>query len=181
MRRSKLSILKEISPEYSLEGLMLKLKWQYLGHVMWRTNSLEKILMLAKTEGRRTRNDKGWDGWMASLTQWTWVWVNYRSWWWTRKLCALQWMGSQRIGHDWGTELNSTEVSFDCFPLFLYFLLLWLNLLTNVFHRQKAGRGHGESARTVMSCSISLRAYNQRKASHFKIRFSSKRVDRYGL
>ena len=62
------SILKEISPEYSLEGLMLKLKRHYFGHLMQRTNSLEKTLMLGKIEGRR-----GWDGWMASPTQWTWV------------------------------------------------------------------------------------------------------------
>ena len=54
-RRSNQSILKEISPEYSLEGLMLKLKLQYLGHLMWRTNSLEKTLMLGKIEGRRRR------------------------------------------------------------------------------------------------------------------------------
>ena len=67
-RRSKQSILKEISPEYSLEGLMLKLKLQYFGHVMWRTDWLEKTLMLAKTEGGRRRDDRGWDGWMASLT-----------------------------------------------------------------------------------------------------------------
>ena len=62
------SILKEISPEYSLEGLMLKLKLQYFGHLMQRDNSLEKTLMLGKIEGRRRRDDNGRDGWMASLT-----------------------------------------------------------------------------------------------------------------
>ena len=56
-------------------------------------------------------NDRGWDGWMASLTQWTWVWVNSRSWWWTRRPGVLQSMRSQRVGHDWATELNWT-VSF---------------------------------------------------------------------
>ena len=75
-RRSSQSILKEISPEYSLEGLMLKLKLQYFGHLMWRTNSLENTLMLGKTERGRRRGDGGWDGWMASLTQGTWVWVS---------------------------------------------------------------------------------------------------------
>ena len=65
-RRSNLSIRKEINPEYSLQGLMLKL------HLMGRANSLEETLMLGKIEG----NDRGWDGWMASLTQWTWVWAN---------------------------------------------------------------------------------------------------------
>ena len=105
-RRSNQSILKEISPEYSLEGLMLKLKLQYFGHLMRRTDSgLEKTLMLGKIEGRRRR---GWDGWMASLTRWTWVWASSRSWWWTGKPGVLQSMGLQRVKHDWATELNWT-------------------------------------------------------------------------
>ena len=62
---------KEISPEYSLEGLMLKLKLQYFGNLIGRTDSLEKTLMLKKTEVRRRRNNRGWDGWMASPTRWT--------------------------------------------------------------------------------------------------------------
>ena len=70
-RRSKQSILKEISPEYSLEGLMLKLKLQYSGHLMRRADSLEKTLMLGKIEGRGEGDDRGCNGWMASLTQWT--------------------------------------------------------------------------------------------------------------
>ena len=82
-RRSSQSILKEISPEYSLERLMLTLKLQYFGLLMWRTNSLEKTLMLGKMKVGGERSDRGWDGWMASLTQWTWVWVNSGSWWWT--------------------------------------------------------------------------------------------------
>ena len=68
-RKPNQSILKEISPEYSLEALMLKLKLQYFGHLMRRTNSLEKTLMLGKIEGRRREDDRGWDGWTASLTQ----------------------------------------------------------------------------------------------------------------
>ena len=73
-RKSRESILKEISPEYSLEGLMLKLKLQYFGHLMWRADSLEKTLML---EGLRAGegDGRGWDGWMA-LTQWTGVWAS---------------------------------------------------------------------------------------------------------
>ena len=70
-RRSNQSILKEISPEHSLEGLMLKLKLQYFGHLMRRTDFLEKTLTLGKIEGRRRRDDRGGDGWMALLTQWT--------------------------------------------------------------------------------------------------------------
>ena len=65
------SMLKEINPEYSLEGPMLKLKLQYFGHLMQRANLLEKTLMLGKTEGRRRRGRQKIDGWMASLMQWT--------------------------------------------------------------------------------------------------------------
>ena len=106
-RRSNQPILKEISSEYSLEVLMLKLKLQYFGHLMWRTDSFEKILMLGKIEGER-RGTTGWDGWMASQNQWTWVWVNSRSWWWTGRPSMLQSMGLQRVGHDWTTELRWT-------------------------------------------------------------------------
>ena len=104
-RRSNQSILKETNLEYSLEGLMLKLKLQYFGHLMGRTDSLEKTLMLGKIEGRR-RDNRGWDGWMASLTRWTWVWANSGSWWWVGKPGVLQSMGSQTVGHDWMTEQN---------------------------------------------------------------------------
>ena len=72
-RKSNQFILKEISPEYSLEELMLKLKLRYFGHLMWRTDSLENTLMLGKIEGRRRRGDRGWDAWKASPTQWKWV------------------------------------------------------------------------------------------------------------
>ena len=74
-KRSKQSILKEISPEYSLEGLTLKLKFQYLGHLMQRVDPLEKILMLREIEGGGKGGNGGGDGWMASPTQWTWVWA----------------------------------------------------------------------------------------------------------
>ena len=70
-RRSNQSILKEITPEYSLEGLMLKLKFQFFGHLMQRTDSLEKTLFLGEIEGRRRTDNRGWDGWMASLIRWT--------------------------------------------------------------------------------------------------------------
>ena len=77
-RRSNQFILKEISPEYSLEGLMLKLKLQYFGHLMRRTDSLEKTLLVGKIEGRRIRGLQRMSGQMASPTQWTWVWANLR-------------------------------------------------------------------------------------------------------
>ena len=103
-RRSNQSILKEINPEYSLEGLMLRLKLQFFGYLMWRADSLDKNLMLGKTEGRRRRGKRGWDGWMASLTQWTWVWASSGRWWRTRKLGVLQSMGLQRVRHNLSTE-----------------------------------------------------------------------------
>ena len=74
-RRSNQPILKEISPGCSLESLMLKLKLQYFGHLMWRTDLFEKTLILGKIEGGRRRGWHRMDCWMASLTQWTWVWV----------------------------------------------------------------------------------------------------------
>ena len=58
-------------------------------------------------------DDRGWDGWMASLTQWTWVWVNSGSWWWTGRPGVLRFMGLQRVRHDWATELN--WISMYCF------------------------------------------------------------------
>ena len=104
IKGSNQSILRKISPEYSLEGLMLKLKLQYFGHLMQRTDSLEKTLMLGKIEGRG--DDRGWDGLMASPTWWTWVWVGFGCWRWTGRPGVLQPMVLQRVGHDWATELN---------------------------------------------------------------------------
>ena len=105
-RRSNKSILKEISPGCWLVGLILKLKLQYFGYLVWRADSFEKTLILGKTEGRRRRGNRVWDGWMASLTQWMRVWVNSGSWWWTGRPGVLQFMRSQRVRHDWATELN---------------------------------------------------------------------------
>ena len=102
--RSNQSILKEINPEYLLEVLMLKQKLQYFGHVMPTADSLEKTLMLRKTEGRRRRGYRGWDGCMASLIQWTWTWANSRRWWGLGKPGMLQSVGLQSAGHDLATE-----------------------------------------------------------------------------
>ena len=79
-RRSNQSTLKEISPGCSLEAMMLKLKLQYFGHLMRTVYSLEKTLMLGGIRAGGEGDDRGWDGWMASLTRWMWVWVNSRSW-----------------------------------------------------------------------------------------------------
>ena len=109
-RRSNQSTLGEISPGCSLEGLMLKLKLQYFGHIMRRVDSLEKTLMLGGIGAGGEGDNRGWDGWMASPTQWTWVWVNSGSWRWTGRPGMLQPMGSQRVRHDWATELNWTDL-----------------------------------------------------------------------
>ena len=131
-RRSNQSILKEISPGCSLEGLMLKLKLQYFGHLMRRADSFEKTLMLGKIEGRRRRDDRGWDGWMASLTQWTWVWVDSGSWWWTGRPRVLRFMESQRLGHDWVTELSWTD-RHSWKRIFIK--LAWLKWITEKWYR----------------------------------------------
>ena len=87
----------------------VEVKLQYFSHLMWRSDSFEKTLMLGKIEGGKRGHDRGWDGWMASTTQWTWVWVDSRSSWWTGRSGMLQSMGSQWVRHDWATELNWTE------------------------------------------------------------------------
>ena len=99
-RRFNQSILKEISPEQSLEELMLKLKLQYFGHLVQRADSLEKTLMLGKIEvGRRGTTEEEIVGWHHQLN-------GHEFWWWTGRPCVLQSMGSQRVRHDWVTELN---------------------------------------------------------------------------
>ena len=106
-RRSNQSILKEISPGYSLEGLMLKLKLQYFGHLMWRADSLEKTLMLGGIGGRR-RSGRQSIRWLDGITDSMDMSLSeLQSWWWTGRPGVLQFMGSQRVGHDW---LNWTEL-----------------------------------------------------------------------
>ena len=106
-RRSSQSILKEISPEYSLEGLVLKLKLQYFGHMIQELTHWKRPWCWDRLKVEGEGDDRGWDGWMASLTRWAWVWVSSRSWWWTGKSGVLQAMGLQRVGHDWATELKT--------------------------------------------------------------------------
>ena len=103
-RRSNQSILKEINPEYSLGGLMLKLKLQYFGHLIWRTDTLEKTLMLGKIEGRRRGRQRM--RWLDGITDSMDMSLSKLQEWWTGKPGMLQSMGSQRVGHDWATELN---------------------------------------------------------------------------
>ena len=120
-RRSNQSILKEISLEFSLKGLMLKLKLQYFGHLMWRTDSLEKKKNPdAGKDWKQEEKGKTEDemvGWHHRLDG-HWVWATSGSWWWTGKPGILQSMRSQRVGHDWTTELNwnPTHSILEIFP-----------------------------------------------------------------
>ena len=105
-RRSNQSILKEISPGCSLKDWCWSwnssplVTWcEELTHLKWHW-CCERLR--AGGEG----DDRGQDGWMASPTQWTWVWVDSGSWWWIARPAVLWFMGSQRVGHDWMTELN---------------------------------------------------------------------------
>ena len=96
--------------EYSLEGLMLNLKLQYFDHLMQRAYSLEKTLMLEKIEDRRRREHRGWDGWMASLTQWTRVWGSSGRWWGTGKPDVLPSIGLKRDGYNLVNEQKNANV-----------------------------------------------------------------------
>ena len=113
-RRSKEFILKEIRPEYSLEGLMLKLKLQYCGYLMRRTDSFEETLMLGTIEGRRRRRGCQKMRWLDGTTDlMAMSLTSSKSWWWTGKPGMLQSMGSERVGHYWVTKLNNLEVYHD--------------------------------------------------------------------
>ena len=105
-RRSSQSILKEVSPRCSLEGLMLKLKCQYFGHLMRRADFLKRPWCWERLRAGGEGDNRGWDGWIASPTQWTWLWVDSGSWWWTGRPGMVQFTGSQRVEHDWAAKLN---------------------------------------------------------------------------
>ena len=102
--RSNHFILKESSPEYSLEGLMLKLKLQYLATWWEELTHLKRPWCWERLKAGGEKDDREWDGWMASLTPWTWVWASSRRW--TGNPGMLQSMRSERVRQDWATELN---------------------------------------------------------------------------
>ena len=120
-RRSNQSILKEISREHSLEGLMLKLKLQYFGHPMQRNDSWRRPWCWERLKAGGEGDHRGWDGWMASPTRWTWVWASSRSWWWTGRPGVLRFMGLKEL--DTTERLNWTGSVFLCLPCPL--LHLW--------------------------------------------------------
>ena len=105
-RRWNQWILKEINLKYSLEGLTLS--WSFNTLATWHEELThwKRPWCWERLRAGGEGDDRGWDGWMASLTQWTWVWVDSGSWWWTGRPGVLQFMWSQRVGHDWATELN---------------------------------------------------------------------------
>ena len=105
--RPNQSILKEINPEYSLEGCWC---WSSNTLTTWckKLPQWKRPWFWERLRAEGEGDNRGWDGWMASLTQWTWLWVNSRYWWWTGRPGVLRFMGSQRVRHDWMTELNWT-------------------------------------------------------------------------
>ena len=105
-RRSNQSLLKEISPGCSLEGLCWSWDSNTLATWCEELTHWKRPWCWERLGAGGEGDDRGWDGWMASLTQWTWVWVDYGSWWWTGRPGVLWFMWSQRVGHDWATELN---------------------------------------------------------------------------
>ena len=126
VRRSNQSILKEINPQYSLEGLILMATWhKELTHLKrpWCWEGLK-----AGREG----DDRAWDGWITSLTQWTWVWVNSGSWWRTGRPGMLQSMGSQSQTwlSDWTDNLISSKVYLNFILFYIVFLLIFLLVST---------------------------------------------------
>ena len=109
-RRSNQSILKEINPGCSLEGQMLNLKFQYFATWCKELTHWKRLWCWERLRAGGEGDNRGWDGWMASLIQWPWVWVNSRSWWWTGRPGMLWFMGSQTVGQDGATELSWTDM-----------------------------------------------------------------------
>ena len=131
---------KEIQPVHSKGDQ----PWDFFGRndaetpVLWPPH--EKSWLIGKDSDAGAGgegDDRGWDGWMASLTRCAWVWVNFRSWWWTGRPGVLWFMGSQRVGHDWATELNWTEW---CPEEMVSFLLSFLLLFHKFMRFYKYGK-----------------------------------------
>ena len=105
-RRSNQSILKEISPVMHWKDWCWCWNSNTLATWCEELTCLEKPSCWERLKVGREGDDRGWDGWMASLTWWTWVWVNSGSWWWTRRPGVLPSVELQRVRHNWATELN---------------------------------------------------------------------------
>ena len=105
-RRSNQSILKEISSEYTLEGWCSS--WNSNTLTIWceELTHLKRPWCWERLKERGEGDNRGWEGWIASPTWWTWLWASSRNWWWTGKPGILRSVGLQRVKHDWATELN---------------------------------------------------------------------------
>ena len=110
-RRSNQSIPKETSPEYSLEGLILNLKLHYLASWCEELTYWKRPWCWERLNAGGEGDDRGWDGWMASPTRWTWIWASSGCWWWTGKPGMLPSMGLQRVGHEWATALKLSDIT----------------------------------------------------------------------
>ena len=142
VRRSNESILKKINPKYSLKGLMLKLKLRYFDHLMQRTTHWKRPWCWERLKTEGEGKYRGWDGWMASLTQWTWVRVNSGRRWRTGKLDVLQSMESQRVGRDWATERQQHADKNIIVDLTKYFYII--KLKHSKLRQWSVGRESGE-------------------------------------
>ena len=133
-RRSNQSILKEISPEYSSEGLMLSWNSSTLATWCEEWTHLKRPWCWERLKAGGEGDARGWNGWMASPTQWTWVWASSGSRRWTRKSSMLQFMGSRRVGHDWAIELKRVRLvayppsKEKCTGSIEYPILMWHNM-----------------------------------------------------
>ena len=154
-RKSNQSILKEISPDYSLEGLMLKLKLLYFATWCKELIHLKRPCCWERLKVGGEGDDRRWDGWIASLTQWTWVWVSSGSWLWIGKPEVLQTMDSHIVRHDWVT--NSVELI--CYEMMgpdATVLGFWLLCFKQLFHSSlsPSSRGSFIPLCSVLSCSF---------------------------
>ena len=138
-RRSNQSILKEINPEYSRKRLMLKRKLQYFGHLMWKLTHWKRPWWWKRLKAEGEGDDRGWDGWMTSLTQWTWVSASSGRWWGTGKPGVLKFMGLQNW--TWLTErLNNNNNT--CYQTSICFLFsLYLVSHGGLSHEPRWGDG----------------------------------------
>ena len=106
VRRSNQSILKEISPGVHWKDWCWRWNSNTLATWCEELTHLKRLWCWERLRAGGEGDDRGWNGWMASQTQWTWVWVSSRSWWWLGRPGVLQFTGSQRVGYNWVTELN---------------------------------------------------------------------------
>ena len=132
---------------------MLKLKLQFFGHLMWRTDSLENTLMLGNTEGRRRRDNRGWDCWMESPTWWTWVWASSESLW---------WMGSFACFSPWDIKETDMTVKLNWINRLFIHISSWMNFTLTML---------SEKGKHEWSHSLWLHSYKILPSTNYSIIF----------